>query len=63
VGGDLLLEDGARFHGMARIRGGVHLSAGAFMVGRACPALWVLDRIPVLQEPLILPQAGPLTGY
>jgi hypothetical protein len=63
VGGDLILEPGARFHGMARIRGGIHLADGAVLGAQACPALWALDHLQELQEPLLLPHASRLNGF
>lgn len=63
VGGDLIMEDGAVLEGMARVRGVLRLGGSALFRSSACPVLWALENLSVLQEPILLPGGSRINGF
>lgn len=58
AGGDLVLAEGGRFEGMARVRGSVHLKDSAKLRVLGCPAIRALSETPELLKPLVIPEAS-----
>ena len=58
VGGNLFLDAGGRFEGLARVRGAVRVESTATLNISGCPVIRALSQVSELLKPLVLPGAS-----